>query len=179
MAWTAPKTWVASQVLTAAELNEQLRDNFNETLSALAVEEGQFFTVAAENQMTSYIPHMDRVATKESTASTSYVDLTTVGPDITLNTGSNAFVFFAARMSNNTNAAQSVMSFAVSGATTIAANDENSITMDGVNTNCEFGVGAARYVDINEGENTFTCKYRAGGAGTAAFQDRFIAVLSF
>jgi hypothetical protein len=27
MAWTAPSTWVAGAVLTAAELNEQLRDN--------------------------------------------------------------------------------------------------------------------------------------------------------
>ena len=29
MAWTAPSTWVAGTVLTAAELNEQLRDNMN------------------------------------------------------------------------------------------------------------------------------------------------------
>ena len=29
MAWTAPSTWVAGAVLTAAELNEQLRDNMN------------------------------------------------------------------------------------------------------------------------------------------------------
>lgn len=28
MAWTTPKTWTAGSVLTAAELNEQIRDNF-------------------------------------------------------------------------------------------------------------------------------------------------------
>lgn len=28
MAWTAPSTWVAGAVLTAAQLNQQLRDNF-------------------------------------------------------------------------------------------------------------------------------------------------------
>ena len=29
MAWTAPSTWVAGAVLTAAQLNEQLRDNMD------------------------------------------------------------------------------------------------------------------------------------------------------
>ena len=29
MAWTAPSTWVAGAILTAAQLNEQLRDNMN------------------------------------------------------------------------------------------------------------------------------------------------------
>jgi len=29
MAWTAPSTWVAGAVLTAAQLNQQLRDNMN------------------------------------------------------------------------------------------------------------------------------------------------------
>ena len=29
MAWTTPSTWVAGAILTAAQLNEQLRDNLN------------------------------------------------------------------------------------------------------------------------------------------------------
>jgi len=29
MAWTSPRTWVAAAVLTAAQLNEQVRDNLN------------------------------------------------------------------------------------------------------------------------------------------------------
>ena len=29
MAWTAPSTWVAGAILTAAQLNQQLRDNMN------------------------------------------------------------------------------------------------------------------------------------------------------
>jgi hypothetical protein len=30
MAWTAPSTWVSGAILTAAQLNQQLRDNMNE-----------------------------------------------------------------------------------------------------------------------------------------------------
>jgi hypothetical protein len=30
MAWTTPSTWVAGNILTAAQLNQQLRDNMNE-----------------------------------------------------------------------------------------------------------------------------------------------------
>lgn len=33
MAWTTPTTWVASTVVSAATLNEQVRDNFNYLLS--------------------------------------------------------------------------------------------------------------------------------------------------
>ncbi len=33
MAWTTPTTWVASSVVSAANLNEQVRDNFNYLLS--------------------------------------------------------------------------------------------------------------------------------------------------
>ena len=33
MAWTTPKTWVASELVTASELNEQLRDNLNSLLA--------------------------------------------------------------------------------------------------------------------------------------------------
>ncbi len=36
MAWTAPRTWVAAEVVTSAQLNEQLRDNLN-TLADKAI----------------------------------------------------------------------------------------------------------------------------------------------
>lgn len=34
MAWTTPRTWVANDVLTAAQLNTDVRDNMNETAVA-------------------------------------------------------------------------------------------------------------------------------------------------
>ena len=29
MAWTAPRTWSTGEIVTAAQLNEQIRDNMN------------------------------------------------------------------------------------------------------------------------------------------------------
>lgn len=36
MAWTTPSTWVAGNILTAAQLNQQLRDNMNELAPFMA-----------------------------------------------------------------------------------------------------------------------------------------------
>jgi hypothetical protein len=36
MAWTAPRTWVTGEVVTASQMNTHLRDNLNSTLHRLA-----------------------------------------------------------------------------------------------------------------------------------------------
>lgn len=45
MAWSTPATWVAGAVLTAAQLNQQLRDNFN-AAHALGVDAWTAYTPA-------------------------------------------------------------------------------------------------------------------------------------
>ena len=49
MAWTAPKTWVASAILTAAELNVHLRDNLNATFPALVSAKGDSVWASGAN----------------------------------------------------------------------------------------------------------------------------------
>lgn len=176
MTWTAPKTFVANDVLTAAELNEQLRDNLNETLNGIATEEGQFFVVASENRMTTRTPQIARTSARESTTSTTYVDLSTIGPVVTIETGPNAFVFIGGSMENNTANSVAGMSFEISGATIALASDERSVSTDGLSAGYAWRTGTARYVDLNEGENTFTAKYKCG-SNTATFQDRYIIVM--
>lgn len=44
MAWIAPQTWVAETVVTAAQMNESLRDNMLETEAAKATTAGGIFT---------------------------------------------------------------------------------------------------------------------------------------
>ncbi len=46
MAWTAPSTWVAAAVLTAAQLNEQIRDNLLYLKGRTQVGTGSVTTVA-------------------------------------------------------------------------------------------------------------------------------------
>lgn len=77
MAYTTPRTWVVNELLTAALLNEQVRDNesFLHTLathlSALAV-----------------------LGTNITTASTSFVDLTAAAVTLTLATASDVLLLF-------------------------------------------------------------------------------------
>ncbi len=51
MAWTTPKTFSAGNVLTAAELNTHLRDNFNETSAAQVTTAGDVTYADAANSM--------------------------------------------------------------------------------------------------------------------------------
>jgi hypothetical protein len=63
------------------------------------------------------------------------------------------------------------MSFAISGATTRAANDATALNLLGN----DFQKASAIFVvsGLTPGSNTFTAKYRTG-AGTATFQNRSI-----
>ena len=51
MAWTAPRTWVASEVVTAAHLNAHIRDNMKETAAATATTAGDIVYADAANSM--------------------------------------------------------------------------------------------------------------------------------
>ena len=49
MAWTSPRTWVADEVPTNAQMNTELRDNFNETAPAKATAKGDLFFGTGSN----------------------------------------------------------------------------------------------------------------------------------
>jgi hypothetical protein len=177
MAWTTPKTWVANQVLTAAELNEQLRDNMAACMPSLAREDGEMFFTEHEGKIAARKVTSSIVNKPESTASTSYTNLATVGPTVTMETGPAAWVFFRAFLDNDSDNAQSCMSFEVTGASSITASDSFAIIIDGIDTGNAVMLGTAALVDLTPGVNTFTAKYRAGGAGTMTANRRFLTVL--
>src|SRR3972149_2928849 len=52
MAWTAPRTWVAAEILTAALLNTHLRDNLLETGPAKVTTQGDLLYATAANALT-------------------------------------------------------------------------------------------------------------------------------
>lgn len=110
------------------------------------------------------------VATSQSTSSTSYTDLATVGPTATVTTGTTAFVYIQAERADPIRAS---FSFAVSGATTIAAGTyEMPVSGSG-------GTGAVRSFEVTgltAGSNTFTMKYKSDGT-SQAFSQRTIFVV--
>ena len=122
------------------------------------------------------------VATNESTGSTSYVDLTTTTDSVTVTISSSgmALVLVYAALSNANNGGQSFMSYAVSGATTVAASDASSINVQvvtGAGNAGSFG-NMFLHTGLTPGSNTFKLKYRCV-TGTAYFATRRITVIPF
>jgi hypothetical protein len=120
------------------------------------------------------------VATSESTTSTTFTDLTTSGPAVTVTTGTKALVIIGSEMYQSTVDRGIAMGFAVSGATTISASDADSIGIyNGENDQVAVKCSGAFVVTLTAGSNTFTAKYkRRGASGTAVFNDRKIFVMN-
>lgn len=175
MAWTAPITAVASTAFNASDFNSSVRDNLLETLPGKATASGNFFVTSAANAMVQRSLDTATVTTSQSTTSTSYTDLSTAGPSVTLTTGTKAIIFFSAGMAQNTDNAAAFMAPEVSGASTVSAADSRAIQLDGVRANQTMALGCATLVTLNAGSNTFTLKYKAG-SNTATFNNRKIAV---
>jgi hypothetical protein len=103
------------------------------------------------------------VGTKQNTTSSSYTDLTTSGPAVTLTTGTKALVIVSFEGTNRAANRSAWMSFAVSGATTVAATDTNALKITQSTLDWEpFRASSATLVTgLTAGSNTFTAKYRS------------------
>lgn len=156
MAWTVPRTWVAGEMVTHTLLNQDVRDNQTAFFGSRAI-----------------------VTTSESTTSTVFVDLATSGPAVTVTTLTEAFVWLGATYNNNSATRHAIMGVAVSGATTIAASaDHRALILRAYFASCQFSSAKFfKQTGLTAGSNTFTAKYTAFDAGTAAFQDREMIVI--
>lgn len=179
MAWTAPITFTAGSVLTFTQLNTYLRDNMLEMAPALGTTLGQYFVSDGINSLKTCLGTSARSATSVSTASTTYVNTGTV-LSATATTGTQAQVMWSTRIENSATNDNAFASYAVSGASSNAASDGWSVSVDGI-TAANFCRLSQHTCDtsLTAGSNTFTMQHRAGGGGTATFQDRIVIVLPF
>lgn len=180
MAWTAPMTAVANAIFTAAQFNTHVRDNFLETAPAKATTAGGYFVTTGTNSISERVTATALVATDQSTSSTTYTDLTTAGPAVTVTTGTRALVAIKAGMWNATLANQCKMSWAVSGASTVAGADARAINtaLIGTTASATFRIGSVfLQTGLTAGSNTFTAKYASSAASAAHFLDRDIVVI--
>lgn len=181
MAWTTPLTAVSNAALTAAQWNASVRDDLAETAPAKATAAGQIFVSTAANAIAARVPTHSTVATTELTASTTYIALTTAGPAVTVTTGTQAVVFLSTGMTQSLGGGFCNCSFAVSGATTIAAGAQNagivSYRPSATGTQTTQGVTWLQ-TGLTGGSNTFTMLYNAGaGGGNASFFQRELVVI--
>ncbi len=115
------------------------------------------------------------VRTTQTTTSTSYTNLAIVGPSVTVSTGTRALVFLTAQVGNPT-VAYSIMSYAISGPTTVTASDTWTLSYAGKTNLDPILSSVILHTGLTPGNNTFTCKYRVT-SGTGRWQRRRIAVI--
>lgn len=179
MTWTMPFTAIAGTPYTAAQYNTNIRDNMVETETSRAQTATGYSVTVGMNQLAERVGAAASVITTDTTASAgTYVDLdNTPGPEVTVVTGTSAFVSIYGSLQNSSSAAAWI-SFAVSGATEIDPADSYAIEMQ-INTPGE-RVGATFFRnDLTPGINVFTCKYRVTTSGTGTFASRRLAVFPF
>jgi hypothetical protein len=197
----AIQTYTSGQILTAASMtalqfqavmtftNEAARD-----AAITAPTEGMFAYLTAPTVPTSttgaltaytgsswacLTPQGAVVNTLESTSSTSYTALATAGPAVTLVTGTKALVTITATIDSASTAGntQVYAAFAVSGATTIASNDDQALDH---RIGGSFATLSGTYLvsGLTAGTNTFTMQYKTGNASDAGrYQRRNIVVV--
>jgi hypothetical protein len=180
VAWTVPMTFADGTALTAAQMNTYLRDNLNETMTAKATTAGGLFFSTDVNEWAERIPAYMRRNTTFSTTSATYVNAADLGPRVTVTTGTDALVLFAAHITNSSANSATYCSYNVSGASSIASAEAQSIRMDGLLAGTgDNSLGAAMFDirnDLTPGENTFQLTYRVD-AGTGSFAYRVLAVV--
>ena len=116
------------------------------------------------------------VTTFEQTSTEPFTNLATVGPAVTLVTGTTALVTICAS-GNFPSGQNGWISFAVSGATTLAASEGNGTFGGGGSAALNGSLSRTLLVTgLTAGTNIFTMKYQSGGGVTTGFRNRSITV---
>jgi hypothetical protein len=100
MAWTAPMTAVDNTIWTSSQWNTHVRDNLLETMAGKATTAGRWFVSTGANAIAERVITQASTTTSQTTTSASFTDLATVGPAVTVTTGTKAIVFWGAAMSS-------------------------------------------------------------------------------
>lgn len=185
MAWTAPMTAVAGNIFKASEFNTHIRDNLNETGPSFGASDTGFFVVSGTNSISSTLPQSAFTSTSpsdQSTTSTTYTDLATVGPQIVdADVQQFAVISLGCASVHNTSGATNTCRMSVditnteTPAYSRAANDDISVANS---SNIRYQYGATFVVTLVPGVYTFTAKYRVS-TGTGNFNNRSLNVFSF
>jgi hypothetical protein len=172
-------TAVAGAVFAAADFNTYVRDNLNMTAPAIATAANQYFVATAANAIAARLVTTAAIATSQTTTSSTYADLATVGPSVTLTTGTLALVVVTSATSNSVTNATCFMSYAVTGATVSGAANNRALRFDGLSSGNVVRASSMSPVTLTAGSNTFTAKYAVGAGSTGTFVDRSIIVIPF
>lgn len=191
MAWATLAVFVTGEVVTAAKMNI-VRGNILESSAATVTTAGDIAYADAANSMGSRlgigaantvmastgsapvwrtVGFAQDTSSTMTTSSTSYIDLAswTSGASVadTITTGTRAILIATARVSNDTGGNSVYLSYAVSGASTVAASDVRAGRYESSNADDWANVMLLDRVTLTAGSNTFTLYAKVdGGTGT-------------
>jgi hypothetical protein len=117
------------------------------------------------------------ISTSQAVTSQSYTDLATVGPSVTLTTGTRVLVIIAAHANTGGSNNNAIISFATSGATSISANDDWACVFPESGSNENMRLSMATRQSVTAGSNTFTMKYRSKNNTQVTYKQREIIVI--
>lgn len=179
MVWVAPATFVANTALTAAQLNTFIRDNLLETEAAKATTAGRLFWTTSRNAIAERPLSESFVSTTETTASTSFVDLGTSGPSVTLFTGRYALVAISAAIRNGSETSLAHINYYVSGATEQSHQEQSELKLGGNaagTTHPSRSMTVSWCTNLNPGVNTFTLQYKVSADDGVFFYRRLTVI---
>jgi len=160
-------------------MNSHVRDNLLETAPAKAAIAGQYFVATGANAITVARADTDEVLTSETTASTSFTNLSTSGPSVTVTVQSRAMIFVSARVFNSTAGALNLVSVDISGASTVSSADNRALLYESGNANDNLmATWNYMHTGLSSGSTTFKLEYRVT-AGTGTFSNRRIVVVPY
>lgn len=171
-------TAVANTAFTAAQFNTHVRDNLLECSPAQATAAGRIIVTDGLNSVTERQPTQSAVNTSETTTSTSYTDLATVGPAVSsLATGALAIVVVTGLLQNSSAGAISSIGVDVTGASSVSATDASALRYESGNASDLAQMShTILYGGLTPGANTFTCKYKCS-TGTSTFVNRRLLII--
>lgn len=173
--------------VTAASINNQVNtivNDYNGNITAANLASSSVTTAKITNSTVtadklSTGATQTLIATSESTASTSYTDLATVGPSVTVTIGVNglALLTITVQQSNSAGTAVTYTSYVASGANTIAASDNTALVfVSPANNNALQASYTALLTGLTAGSTTFKMQYRCNGS-IGSWLNRRLAVI--
>ncbi len=178
MAWTAPRTWVAGEDVGFALMNTHIRDNLLETAPGIASAGSRLIVTDGANSIVERIPATANVVTQETTASTTFTDLATAGPSVTVTTGTLVYIMFTVESFNTGAGGENVVGYAVSGASALGASATRALKLTSSAASDKIQVGWGEVRAVTAGSNTFKLQYLVS-SGTGTFLRRRISVIPF
>ena len=168
-------TAVANTGLTAAQWNASVRDNLLETAPAKATTNGRWIVSNDANEIVEREITEGLVLTQETSTRTTYGNITTTGPTVTVTTGTLAVVSVSCQMFSSTTA-NMYSSYAISGATTTSSDDAWSLRFQ-AGAGDQIGATCTAMHTLTAGSNTFKQEYKTS-SGTGTWDDRRILVMA-